>query len=105
MGKYHSWLQISRKLRGILYPYTDSETTQEIVDALFASLNKPKNKRMVANEKSCQVCNDINPVWYAPNELWNSVVKNKYHFLCPNCFIKMAEHKGLEVTWKLEAAI
>lgn len=99
--KYFSWFQISRKLRGILYPYTDKETNQEIVDALFASLNKlPKKAKL--SELSCQLCNDLNPVWYAPNEVWNLVAKDKYHFLCPNCFIRLAERKGIEPTgWKI----
>ena len=104
LKKYHSWLQISRKLRGILYPYTDNQNIQEIVDALFASLNK-SNKPTKPHEYSCQICNDVNPVWFAPNELWNKVVNDKYHFLCPNCFIKLAEKKGLEPTaWKLEVS-
>lgn len=98
--KYHSWLQISRKLRGILYSYTDKETTQNIVDQLFMSLNKPRNKKTTISELSCQICNDINPVWYTDNDLWNNAVNNKYHFLCPNCFIKLAERK-LQPVWKL----
>lgn len=101
LKKYHSWLQISRKLRGILHPYTDEETKQEIVDQLFTSLNKPKKKPRIS-ELSCQVCNDPNPVWFTLNKLWNNVIKDKYHFVCPNCFIKLAERKGLQPqAWKL----
>lgn len=40
-------------------------------------------------EDFCKKCRKENPVWFAPNELWN-----KYHgefsILCPNCFTFLA---------------
>jgi hypothetical protein len=52
----------------------------------------------------CQVCDQEYPVWYAPNELWNAVMRypdgreasEKIHFVCINCFTKEAEQLGIE---------
>lgn len=50
------------------------------------------------SESICQICNGVNPVWHAPNELWNKVMRggkkgnpDKYDFVCPNCFAKEAQ--------------
>lgn len=53
LKKYHSWFAVSRKLHGILYPYTDPTTSQEIVDKLFESLNKAHDKHHFIVRKVC----------------------------------------------------
>lgn len=50
------------------------------------------------SEDVCQRCISPNPVWFAPNELWNEVAGD-YNFLCPNCFIELADKK---VAWRVE---
>lgn len=55
-------------------------------------------------DRVCQVCGRANPVWFAPNDLWNSVVPpdERYLVLCPICFTERAERQGLVPTgWKL----
>jgi hypothetical protein len=55
----------------------------------------------------CQLCDTEYPVWFAPNKLWNSVMRDpdgadKYAFVCMNCFAKEAEKKGIKPTaWRL----
>ena len=69
------------------------------------SFDKP-----VASESICQVCTGYNPVWFAPNELWNKVMRHpdgrevseKHHFVCPNCFIKTARMLGIQPIWRLD---
>lgn len=52
---------------------------------------------------NCQDCGTKNPVWFAPNELWNKVMENKQMIVCPNCFINRAEAKGIKPTgWLLQ---
>jgi hypothetical protein len=43
----------------------------------------------------CQQCGRENPVWFAPNDVWNRVVPVVSGVLCPNCF--MLRDKG--TTW------
>lgn len=54
-------------------------------------------------ESRCQSCGGHNPVWFAPNELWNRVTEDKALIICPVCFIKLAEAKGIRPTgWLLQ---
>lgn len=57
----------------------------------------------------CMDCGGHNPVWFAPNDLWNLVIGgpdakgDPGGFYCPNCFIVRAETAGVVPTaWKLE---
>lgn len=61
-------------------------------------------------ELLCQLCNEEYSVWFAPNAVWNRVMRHpdgresseKYHFVCPNCFIKEAVKLGIKTTgWLL----
>lgn len=58
-------------------------------------------------EGLCMKCNQEYPVWFAPNELWNPVMRNadgsdRYPFICPTCFAMEAELRGIRPTaWKL----
>lgn len=54
------------------------------------------------SEGVCQVCGGQNPVWFAPNELWNQVIGDSLHFTCPNCFIWEAEKQGVALSWRVE---
>jgi hypothetical protein len=47
------------------------------------------------SESVCQLCGGDNPIWFVPNEMWNSVVDNRFHFACPSCFIKESDRLGL----------
>lgn len=59
-------------------------------------------------EDTCQLCGLPNPVWFAPNELWNKVMRDpdegdKYQFICPRCFAFEAEAVGITPTaWVLQ---
>lgn len=58
------------------------------------------------SEDICQDCGGDNPVWFAPNELWNEVVDpNKVHFLCPVCFIKRAEAIRKRRAWSVKPEV
>jgi hypothetical protein len=52
----------------------------------------------------CQDCQSENPVWFAPNPIWNLVMGGPEAkgdpggTLCPNCFIKRAEAAGQRPT-------
>ena len=52
----------------------------------------------------CQDCGQGNPVWFAPDALWNSVMggaaarDDPGGVVCPNCFIRRADHPG---AWSL----
>lgn len=56
----------------------------------------------------CDDCSGPNPVWYAPNALWNLVMggpeakDDPGGMICPVCFIKRAEDGGhVPTAWML----
>ena len=49
-------------------------------------------------EDICQKCGNPNIVWFTSNALWNKVVEDKAATLCPVCFVKAAEEKGIKPT-------
>jgi hypothetical protein len=61
------------------------------------------------SESRCDDCGGVNPVCFAPNDLWNLVIGGPEAkgdpggFVCPNCFIGRAEAAGVNrAAWKLE---
>lgn len=62
-----------------------------------------------AREGLCQVCDRDYPVWFAPNPLWNRVMRDgvrakgdMYAFICPTCFANIAdEQNGEPLTWTM----
>jgi hypothetical protein len=60
----------------------------------------------------CGNCGSINPVWFAPNVLWNLVIggpeatDDPGGILCPACFIERAESRGIAPTaWELRPEV
>lgn len=51
-------------------------------------------KDELKREGLCELCERIYGAWYAPNEMWNRVVKDDFHFLCPTCFTMLADARG-----------
>lgn len=57
-------------------------------------------------EDTCQRCISPNPTWFAPKELWDQVVNatsdygGDYNFLCPNCFIELADPSEKDI-WEI----
>lgn len=48
-------------------------------------------------ELLCENCGRRYAAWFAPNELWNAVVKEDgYSFLCPTCFTGWAVALGMD---------
>lgn len=50
-------------------------------------------------ELLCMKCQQEYPVWFAPNNLWNRVVRrpdgsDEWPFLCPTCFATLAVERG-----------
>lgn len=50
-------------------------------------------------ELLCMVCNRDYPVWFAPNEVWNPVMRradgsDEYPFICTGCFAGIAAKRG-----------
>ena len=90
------------------------------VAALRANLSAPSKPTPVEaglrealdaplGEKVCMDCHGHNPVWFAPNEIWNFTIGgpdakgDPGGFFCPNCFIVRAEKAGvIPSAWKLE---
>lgn len=76
----------------------DEETSKLTKEELWERSGSPP-----LGEDTCQRCVSPNPTWFAPNNLWNEVAED-YNFLCPNCFIELANsHK--ERTWKIEPEV
>lgn len=59
----------------------------------------------LARELLCEKCGHEHPVWFAPNAVWNAVIRggdpgasDEFSFLCPTCFIVLAEERGMRPT-------
>jgi hypothetical protein len=58
-------------------------------------------------EAICDDCHGPNVVWFAPNHLWNKVVRRhelKDPMLCPRCFILRAWADGIDGSWVVTKA-
>jgi hypothetical protein len=56
----------------------------------------------------CEDCSGFNPVWFAPNDIWNLVMGGPEAkgdpggMVCPSCFVARAEKAGVVPTaWML----
>ena len=54
-------------------------------------------------EGCCHKCGRPNIVWFAPNGIWNKVVRDagEKGILCPVCFVQLAEKAGFWGVWKV----
>lgn len=55
------------------------------------------------------ICDRDYPVWFAPNWLWNKVVRlpdgsDRWPFLCPTCFAMKAIEAGVKIVFELRPA-
>lgn len=64
-----------------------------------------------AREGTCERCQRPYRGWVAASPLWNAVVRGGsingeevYAFLCPNCFMEIAEDSGIASGFQLRAA-
>lgn len=48
-------------------------------------------------EDYCQQCGGKNVTWNAPNDLWNTIMGKPDGIICPSCFEKRAEEKGISI--------
>lgn len=80
--------------------------TREVVGwslILGRSHKFPFEKEKEKRELLCEVCDRDYPIWYAPNPLWNKVMRwpdgreasEKIGFICPTCFAMEAERLGI----------
>jgi hypothetical protein len=83
------------------------QTAEEIVRDIRTAL-ATGSAPVAASENACQDCGVDNPVWFAPNVLWNRVMggpaatDDPGGYLCPVCFIRHAEAAGIDPTgWLL----
>lgn len=51
-------------------------------------------------ESYCHKCGSDNPVWSAENDLFNEVNGSPYGIMCPVCFFKMCQEKGVDVYFR-----
>lgn len=64
-------------------------------------------------EDTCEECGGRNVVWFAPNDLWNRVMRggdrgapDVLEIVCPVCFIRRAEAAGVEATgWLVQPEV
>lgn len=73
---------------------TNSATPQNLQAAAAGQKQRESDQ---PTEGHCERCRREYPVWCAPNEIWNRVVRDE-HFLCMDCFARLAEERGLKPT-------
>lgn len=67
-------------------------------------------RRNQPRELLCMVCRRDHPVWFAPNDLWNRVMRcpdgsDRFPFVCPTCFARMASDAGVADAFELRVAV
>ena len=67
-------------------------------------LNKNKNNidLSLSGDTICHQCHNSNPAWYAPNDLFNLINGSPNGVLCPLCFQKKADEKGVNIIFTVE---
>lgn len=79
----------------------------DVIGAVYSP--DPVQNTVPPEEGLCQLCSKEYQVWYADNELWNPVMRlddgsDVYPFLCPTCFMNIAEVSGIAPkVWRLSA--
>lgn len=72
-------------------------------------MDKEELKKEV-RECLCQLCDREYPVWFAPSDIWNKVMRQgghisgdeEYPFVCPSCFaFKYEEEVNPNAVWML----
>lgn len=58
-------------------------------------------KQAAHPEDKCGKCGGLNPVWFAPNNIWDRVTDSASGILCPNCFTESAADAGIDPVWML----
>lgn len=105
---------------GLVVNFTDAALTDAYTE-VFGSIYEWRKREAVAlasltapapgvqTEALCDDCGGVNPVWFAPNPLWNLVmggpdcIADPGGFICPRCFIVRAQalNDFAGVGWKL----
>ena len=61
----------------------------------------------LARELLCGSCHREYVCWFAPNEIWNAIMRDasgneSQPFLCPTCFTSIAEARGIiPIAWRI----
>ncbi len=84
--------------------YDHSGSREKFVQDVHSALHFERERRTASpRELLCEDCDHEYVVWFAPNDLWNRVVRAKYAdrsepFLCPTCFTVRCDADGVEYT-------
>lgn len=79
---------------------TELGPTEAWADEAISWIARVRARGSGTGDQVCQECGGPNPVWFAPNELWNRVMGgpdatgDPGGVLCPACFIAKAEEHG-----------
>lgn len=93
------WIIDDEKRRWLSYQSAGSTLHVAAVERLRDKVAGVAAPTPDPRELLCMICNRDYPVWCAPNDLWNRVVRlpdgsDRWQFLCPNCFAVKAEECG-----------
>lgn len=82
------------------------EAFEEMRSIASEVLRKGSGRRQEPRELLCMICWDEYPVWYAPDTLWNRVVRrpdgsDEWDYLCPACFARVAVERGVDARFVL----
>lgn len=77
--------------------HINSIDKNRIVAVPLSSKDDEKGVASEHPEATCKMCGTSNPFWTAENNLFNRVNGSPYGIMCPNCFIKMANEKQVDV--------
>lgn len=98
-GPYHDWKAADAEA---------ARLRDGLISLVAGSASSSRSVASEPRELLCMLCDADYPVWFAPNDLWNAVVRlpdgsDKWPFLCPTCFAKQASGRGIDSRFCLSA--
>ncbi len=92
-------MEFDPRLNGMCYNpgSEDCECTLCKIDKLKTSTTKWNQSD---GDTKCQQCHSPNPLWTCDNYLFNQINESPNGILCPICFYKKAESKGINIIFE-----
>lgn len=82
----------------------EREFTARLYNVESMHVFRPQDFEQSHPEDYCQQCGGKNVVWSADNDLWNELINNREGIICPQCFQKLADAKGVSVIFRATPA-
>lgn len=107
----HGWIAHAVKLADLRdnLAHDPPPRLRERYEKALETLGGTRSEEGGARELLCDICRRDYPIWSAPNDLWNAVMRDdegrdQHQFVCPTCFTIRAAIMGVEHAFRVVPA-